>query len=42
MLARHTSGIEGPITAEATHPDGSRIVRIEDHWFFAADCVGVE
>jgi len=31
-------GINGAVTADATHPDGRVLVRLHDHWFFADEC----
>lgn len=33
------SGESGIIDATTTHPDGAVLVRLNDHWFFADDCV---
>jgi len=33
------SGITGKVDATATHPDGKQMVRIDDHWLDADECV---
>ena len=33
------SGTTGEIDARVTHPDGRELVRIDDCWFFADECV---
>lgn len=40
MRLRHQpSGIVGTVDAATVDPSGSALVRIDDHWFFASDCV---
>lgn len=33
------SGITGTVNRIAGHPDGKCLVRIDDHWLFADECV---
>lgn len=33
------SNITGKVDATSKHPDGKHIVRIDDHWFMADECV---
>lgn len=35
------SNTDGIIDATAEHPDGRKLVRVEDHWFFRDDCEAV-
>lgn len=37
-LHHSLSGITGIVDAVQVHPDGAALVRIDYHWFFAADC----
>jgi hypothetical protein len=36
------SNIQGTVDAQTVTADGKALVRIADHWFFAADLVPVE
>jgi hypothetical protein len=38
-LHHKLSGITGPVDRITGHPDGKCLVRINDHWLFANDCV---
>lgn len=33
------SGITGIVDAQTEHPDGRALCRVNDHWFFADECI---
>ena len=37
FITHALSGVAGTIDACSFHPDGSQLVRVNDHWLFAAD-----
>jgi hypothetical protein len=41
MVLSHRSGVSGVVEAVAAHPDATVLIRISDHWFFAAECEAV-
>lgn len=38
MLTHARSGVRAVPDATVTHPDGKLLVRLNDQWFFRADC----